>query len=395
MLVLIIKLDNLKEVISTLPALTDASKAIKGIKFDWLVSEQCSDVAEMHSAIRRVITPPSSKIDFNFFKSLMTGEFAQLKRQLQHNSYDLIIDAQGNTFSALMAKLANGEVSGYDSQSLSNSLLVNLYKQKQFVAKEQTMVERARQLFAKSLGYNIFDKSVNYGIIQSHSKVQGKKIQKQKQFIFCPGANTKIKQWPITNWIELANINTKKGFNIVIPWHSEEDKKLALTIKKACKLSDKIIIPKQINLAKLSQKFTASLAVISTDTGLAHLAGAMSTPVLTIYGPGNPTLKGCNFKNSVNISAQYQCSPCEKNRCSQAKKNETPPCFGNISSQNVQKHLTWALGKSFQSKPTTTTIRVEEKKDKSAQKSTDTQTKKNEKESLAGRVELPKVRNVA
>jgi heptosyltransferase-1 len=50
MKVLIIKMSSLGDVLHTLPALTDAGKAIPGIQFDWVVEESFAQIAGLASA---------------------------------------------------------------------------------------------------------------------------------------------------------------------------------------------------------------------------------------------------------------------------------------------------------------------------------------------------------
>src|SRR5579864_5645864 len=55
MRVLIVKTSSLGDVIHTLPALTDAARAIPGITFDWMVEESFSEIPPWHPAVRKVI----------------------------------------------------------------------------------------------------------------------------------------------------------------------------------------------------------------------------------------------------------------------------------------------------------------------------------------------------
>ena len=55
MKVLIVKTSSMGDVIHTLPALTDAQKAIPNIQFDWVVEEVFAEIPRWHSAVNRVI----------------------------------------------------------------------------------------------------------------------------------------------------------------------------------------------------------------------------------------------------------------------------------------------------------------------------------------------------
>lgn len=55
MKVLIIKTSSMGDVLHTLPALTDAMRAIEGIRFDWVVEENFAQIPGWHPAVDRVI----------------------------------------------------------------------------------------------------------------------------------------------------------------------------------------------------------------------------------------------------------------------------------------------------------------------------------------------------
>ena len=55
MRVLIVKTSSMGDVLHTLPALTDAMRAIPGIHFDWVVEEGFAQIPSWHEAVDRVI----------------------------------------------------------------------------------------------------------------------------------------------------------------------------------------------------------------------------------------------------------------------------------------------------------------------------------------------------
>lgn len=57
----------------------------------------------------------------------------------------------------------------------------------------------------------------------------------------------------------------------------------------------------------------ASDLVISADTAAVHLASAVSTPVVGLYGPNTPLLYGPWGLNSLSVYKKFECSPCITN----------------------------------------------------------------------------------
>ena len=55
MRVLIVKVSSLGDIIHTLPAVTDACRARRGLRFDWVVEEAFAEIPRWHPAVDKVI----------------------------------------------------------------------------------------------------------------------------------------------------------------------------------------------------------------------------------------------------------------------------------------------------------------------------------------------------
>src|SRR3989338_45163 len=117
MKVLIIKTSSMGDVIHTLPALTDAQKAIVDIQFDWVVEESFAQIPSWHIAVRRVIPLAWRRWRKKLFSQQHGREWLQFLRQLRLEHYDRVLDAQGLIKSALITRLSHGPSAGFDWQS--------------------------------------------------------------------------------------------------------------------------------------------------------------------------------------------------------------------------------------------------------------------------------------
>ena len=70
-------------------------------------------------------------------------------------------------------------------------------------------------------------------------------------------------------------------------------------------------------LTELAVLYERAAVVISTDTGPMHLAAAMGTPVVALFGPTAPWRTGPYGPGHQIITAELECSPCFKRRCEQ------------------------------------------------------------------------------
>ena len=95
MRVLVIKTSSLGDVIHALPALTDAARAIPGIRFDWVVEEGFAEIPTWHPAVDKVIPVAIRRWRKNLWQTIKSGEWRRFKQAVQSTKYDLVIDAQG------------------------------------------------------------------------------------------------------------------------------------------------------------------------------------------------------------------------------------------------------------------------------------------------------------
>ena len=93
--VLVVKTSSLGDVIHTLPALTDAVRAVPGVVFDWVVEQGFSEVPSWHPAVDRVIPVAVRRWRKHPLQALWSGEWAEFKEQVGRFQYDAVIDAQG------------------------------------------------------------------------------------------------------------------------------------------------------------------------------------------------------------------------------------------------------------------------------------------------------------
>src|SRR5215470_931753 len=135
--VLIVRLSSMGDLVQTLPALTDAAKAIPTIRFDWVVNESFAQVPSWHPAVDTVISSDYHGWGGNFRESLKARVPQSFLKQLRARKYDLIVDLQGEFKSALTARLAKGVRAGYDARSVHERGAHLIYQQRFAVPKGQ------------------------------------------------------------------------------------------------------------------------------------------------------------------------------------------------------------------------------------------------------------------
>ncbi len=122
MRILVVKTSSLGDVIHALPALTDAMRAIPGLRADWLVEQAFAEIPGWHPAVDTVIPVAVRRWRKQPFALKRDPLWQAFRRTLKDRRYDLVIDAQGLVKSALLARYGHGPIAGFDFASVRERL---------------------------------------------------------------------------------------------------------------------------------------------------------------------------------------------------------------------------------------------------------------------------------
>jgi heptosyltransferase-1 len=71
----------------------------------------------------------------------------------------------------------------------------------------------------------------------------------------------------------------------------------------------------RMGLSDVARVMANSAGVVTVDTGLGHLAAALSLPTVALYGASNPELTGTYGHHQLHLRGRIECSPCLKKHC--------------------------------------------------------------------------------
>lgn len=336
MRVLIVKVSSLGDVLHTLPAVTDAKRAKRDLVFDWVVEESFTEIPAWHPAVDKVIPVAIRRWRKNWLKTWLDSEVGNFRRDLQEVHYDLVLDAQGLIKSGIISRMSKGLTIGLSDSTIKEPLATLFYNKVYSVPWSQHAVDRIRELFSRALQYKYDSNSVDYGIDWRRIGIDPA-APKKRQLVFLHGTTWRSKFWPDNYWRQLALIAAGDGYDILLPWGSEEEKRRAEFI--AADNPRVVILPRQ-NITGLAMQLASSAGAIAVDTGLGHLAAALAVPTVSLYGATNPGLSGTFGDRQLHLRSDLACSPCMKKQCSYNgplisdtfEGNSfpvTPPCFSS------------------------------------------------------------------
>ena len=324
--VLVVKTSSMGDVIHTLPAIEDATKAIPGIKFDWLIEEGFQEIPAWHDSIDKVIPIALRRWRKSWLKAFFSGEIKVFLKKLREKKYDLIIDAQGLLKSAVPAKLARGTLIGFDKASAREGIAANFYDRDLTVDKSLHAIERVRRLFARSLGYEYQDNLPSVKLNLNPAQ------EKKKGVLFLHGTTWPSKHWPDDSWLELGKLLKEKGEDIYLPWATDQEKDRAEWLGKKLDVS---VLPR-LSLTEIAGVMLKVKAIVGVDTGLTHLAALLNVRSIGIYGSTDIELTGAMGIKHENLKSDLECSPCLKKACVKLSDElVVPPCYEKITAESV------------------------------------------------------------
>ena len=332
--VLLIKTSSMGDLIHTMPAITDLAAARDDIELHWLVEEGFAAIPLWHPSVRKVHCCAIRRWRSSLLKRATRDEIRALKHSLQAEQYDLVIDAQGLLKSAWMARWLPSEKHGYDRNSIREPLASRVYDVQHAISRQQTAIDRNRQLLAAALGYAL-PAQRRFGLAVQRPADLAVAIDKP-YVLLLHGTNWASKIWPLACWQELARRLSEAGLQVYLPWGSDEERARAGQIASH---GAGQVLPR-LSLTSLAFLLQHARLVVGSDTGLSHLAAALDTPTLGIYGSTDPALTGLVGSRVINLAATMDCAPCMKRECPKLSASEPQiPCYRTVDADRVWQAL--------------------------------------------------------
>ncbi len=264
-----------------MPALTDASRAIPGITFDWVIDKNFSEVGLWHPAVKKIIPTRHRYWRKNFRKSVKDGEITQFLKSLREEKYDLVIDGQSSMKSAIVTLLSRGPRRGIDRCCASEWAASLAYQKSYHVPKDWHAIQRLRLLLANALDYHCPQSPPDYNI--RDYPFPALKFDLPKPYLmFVHNASWSSKMWPENYWRRLIELAQSEGFHVLLPWGNQAEK------TRAERISDGYANARVLPFCSLSEQariLQGAAGAICSDTGLCHLAAALNVPSVTLHGP--------------------------------------------------------------------------------------------------------------
>ncbi len=318
--ILIIKPSALGDVIQATSVLPILKTRFHSIRITWLIFKNNAEIVMNHPLIDHVIT-----IDRRKF---LWRQIPLLLREMRTPRFDTVIDFQCLFRSALLSCMTGSPRRiGYRSGREGS---IYFYTET-FDIPTHSMhaVERYVSLCEALGAPRLETVSFPIPITETHREHIHEllsELSAQRPLItICPTARWNTKCWPPHHYAQLADrLIEQNGANIVLSGAPDEveivDEMVSRMKNPSLNLCGKISILELGALLEESDLF------VGNDSAPMHLASAVGTKTVALFGPTNPKLTGPYDPSAASLSVTVECGPCFQKRCEHVKcMNELSP----------------------------------------------------------------------
>ena len=223
-------------------------------------------------------------------------QIVDVRRQLQERQFDISIDPQSLTKSALLGWLSGAKFrigfdrpAGRELSSLLNNFLIP--------PTHQHVIERYLDLLAP---IDIAEPNVVFDLqTKNHESITSflRQHRLMDDFVLVnPGAGWPSKIWPANRFARVVRgISTHCSVRSVVVWAGPEERKMAQQI--VAESNGDAVLAGRTSLPELQDLASRCRLFVGSDTGPLHLAAAVGTPCVAIHGPTSPLRCGPYGRN--------------------------------------------------------------------------------------------------
>ena len=126
-----------------------------------------------------------------------------------------------------------------------------------------------------------------------------------------PGSTSVYKQWDLEKFSKLAHtLAIERAFQVALIGGSNDIESANVILREAGCDGRIVSFAGQLTLQETAETIRRSRLFISGDSGLAHLAIAVGTPTVVIFGPTDPGKWGLKNSRHEIVRKSPACSPC-------------------------------------------------------------------------------------
>jgi lipopolysaccharide heptosyltransferase I len=319
--ILIVRLGALGDVVHAIPVAAALRRAFPAARIDWLVSAKHREILDLVPVIdRRLVVSDRPSGGQRGRRPDGTPLFAAI-RELRKSRYDVAIDLQGLIKSAVLARASGApRVVGFSSRYARERAARLFYTQAfdpgrggLYDPRETRHVVDINLGLLGILGITSPAREFPIDTIDSDTARTAREQAGGRYALLNPGAAWPNKRWPPERLAAIATeLYARHGLRSVVLWGPGEEDLAAAVASSA---NGAAVVSPRTTIADVVALARGAVLMVSGDTGPTHLAAAVGTPIVGIYGPTRPARNGPMSPLDVTVSRDSVCQCHHLRRC--------------------------------------------------------------------------------
>ncbi len=288
--ILLIRLSALGDCVAAIPVFLALRKRFPEAHLAWIVQDNMAPLLHNLPGLDELILFPRARWKKEPSKWKILKEGFRLLQRLRKRKFDVVIDVQSNTKSAVIGylsgtqkRIGHGKGEGKEISTWLNNIQVEPLPQHRHVFERNMHLLTALGIKEPKIEFRIsshsWRKQLIFNWIHDHKIDRG-------YVLLIPFTGRAEKDWPSERYSQLAKELSRQNIPVVFscsPGRKEETQEMMpQAVNAPILLAPELDIPGLIELIRLSA------FVAGGDTGPVHIAGALEKPTFALYGPTDP-----------------------------------------------------------------------------------------------------------
>lgn len=329
MKILIVRFSSLGDIVLTSPA-------TRALRLRYPEAHISFAVKAMYAPIARSLPGVDSVIALKPDQS-----FLSFLHRIREESFDIIVDLHANPRSLALGRFGRGtDTITYDNRRVARMRMVSRFGRS--VESRHTIENYLSAL--RPLGIEGADHQTELKVgsdVEQHiaDRLMHLGIGPEQTLLgIAPGASSAVKQWPTRFYAEIADtLNTPPTVGILM-LGGDQDRATATEIMSLSR-AHLLNWVGELDIGSLPAALSRCQAVLSNDSGPMHVASAVGTPVVGLFGPTHPRLGFAPIGiEDVSLTLDLDCSPCSLHGNRSCWK-KTRACLEEMSPDQILSKL--------------------------------------------------------
>jgi lipopolysaccharide heptosyltransferase II len=338
--VLVVRLRSIGDTVLATPSLYALRRFLPDAQIDILLESWVAPVLEGLALVDNIITVERGS----------TASRARVARRLRAARYDVAYNLHGGTTATLLMRAAGAKHRvGYSSYQYSRLLNHAAPPPTELWGQEKTHSVEQQLALLGWTGVPVSDRPRTRLAVTEKAKgsvalrLRAAQVDDATPLaLIHPAAAFDTKQWATSNFARVVEDLSERGFSCVAIAAPDEKQVITRLVENS---AVHVATFTDLSLPEVAALAARSRLFVGNDSGIAHIAAAVGTPSVVIFGSSNVAhWRPWSVAPSEVVREELPCQPCPGYFCAEF---DAPECIRRVSVKSVRGAIDRVLGISL------------------------------------------------